>query len=176
MATQSLARLEELAKTLTETLFSNIGCLVAFQVSAHDARYLTWELDRDQVNEADLTSLPAHHCYVRATVGGEKLPTFSMALRPPDAGDQAVAASVRRRSGDYTKPRQEVATRLERELEKFISPFRQELEKSQATREAKEAQNPLSEGQKGRGKQKSRSKKQPKMAGEITSTGEEEEE
>ena len=97
MATQSLTRLEDLSRTLRETIFSNIGCLVSFQVSASDARYLTWELDRDQVTEEDLTSLPVHHCYVRATVGGDKLPTFSMALRPPDTGDETAAEAVLQR-------------------------------------------------------------------------------
>jgi hypothetical protein len=165
MATQSLARLEELGETLRETLFSNIGCLVAFQVSAHDARYLTWELDRDQVSEADLTSLPAHHCYVRATVGGEKLPTFSMALRPPEPGDPQVAAMVRSRADLYTRPRQEVATRLERELEKFISEYRQDLQQAQPAQEATEADNAASQGQKGRRKQRSHRKRQPTLAG-----------
>ena len=115
MATQSLTRLEDLSRTLRETVFSNIGCLVSFQVSASDARYLTWELDRDQVTEEDLTSLPVHHCYVRATVGGDKLPTFSMALRPPDEGDPKAAEAVLQRVSEYTLSREVVTTRLERE-------------------------------------------------------------
>ena len=100
MATQSLTRLEDLSRTLRETLFSNIGCLVAFQTSASDARYLTWELDRDQVTEEDLTSLPVHHCYVlhfflelerraewRGRVPGEA-PALSALLRQrPAVGD-----------------------------------------------------------------------------------------
>ena len=127
MATQSLTRLEDLSRTLRETVFSNIGCLVSFQVSASDARYLTWELDRDQVTEEDLTSLPVHHCYVRATVGGDKLPTFSMALRPPDEGDPKAAEAVLQRVSEYTLSREVVTTRLEREVEKHVAAFRKEL-------------------------------------------------
>ena len=128
MATQSLTRLEELSRTLRETVFSNIGCLVCFQVSASDARYLTWELDRDQVTEADLTSLPVHHCYVRATVGGDKLPTFSMALKPPEPGDPEAAEAVLRRVSEYTLGRDVVATRLEREVEKYVGAFRRHVQ------------------------------------------------
>ena len=128
MATQSLTRLEDLSRTLRETLFSNIGCLVSFQVSASDARYLTWELDRDQVTEEDLTSLPVHHCYVRATVGGDKLPTFSMALRPPYAGDTEAAEAVLQRVSEYTLSRSVVTTRLEEEAEKYVRAFRRDVQ------------------------------------------------
>ena len=128
MATQSLTRLEDLSRTLRETVFSNIGCLVSFQVSASDARYLTWELDGDQVTEEDLTSLPVHHCYVRATVGGDKLPTFSMALRPPDAGDPEAAEAVLRRVSEYTLSRSVVTTRLEEEVEKHVRAFRRDIQ------------------------------------------------
>ena len=128
MATQSLTRLEDLSRTLRETIFSNIGCLVSFQVSASDARYLTWELDRDQVTEEDLTSLPVHHCYVRATVGGDKLPTFSMALRPPDAGDETAAEAVLQRVSEYTLSRSVVTTRLEEEAEKYVRAFRRDVQ------------------------------------------------
>ena len=128
MATQSLTRLEDLSRTLRETIFSNIGCLVSFQVSASDARYLTWELDRDQVTEEDLTSLPVHHCYVRATVGGDKLPTFSMALRPPYAGNETAAEAVLQRVSEYTLSRSVVTTRLEEEAEKYVRAFRRDVQ------------------------------------------------
>ena len=128
MATQSLTRLEDLSRTLRETIFSNIGCLVSFQVSASDARYLTWELDRDQVTEEDLTSLPVHHCYVRATVGGDKLPTFSMALRLPYAGDTEAAEAVLQRVSEYTLSRSVVTTRLEEEAEKYVRAFRRDVQ------------------------------------------------
>ena len=135
MATQSLRRLDDLGETLRETLFANIGTLVAFQVSAYDARYLTWEFDRDEVTEADLTSLPTHHCYVRATVDGEKLPTFSMRLRPPEQGNAEVADAVRARAMTYTKARADIATRMERELEKYIREFREDLLQSAVERQ-----------------------------------------
>ena len=77
LATQSLAKLSDLSRTMQDTLLANIGCLAVFQVAGADARTLTWELGKDRVSEDDITSLPVHHCYVRATVGKERMP------RPP---------------------------------------------------------------------------------------------
>ena len=159
MATQSLTRLEDLSRTLRETLFSNIGCLVAFQTSASDARYLTWELDRDQVTEEDLTSLPVHHCYVRATVRGDKLPTFSMALKPPEPGDPEAADAVLQRMSEYTLGREAVTTRLEQKVERHVAAFRREI---------------AERGERSRKNQRSKGKHQPKTAGAEEVTHEDE--
>ena len=69
LATQSLAKLDDLSPTMRDTVLANVGCLAVFQVAASDARTLVWELGKDRVTEDDVTSLPVHHCYVRATVG-----------------------------------------------------------------------------------------------------------
>ena len=52
---------------------------------AADARQLVWELGKERVTEDDITSLPVHQCYVRATVGTERMDAFSMAVS--QAGD-----------------------------------------------------------------------------------------
>ena len=44
LATQSLAKLEDLSRTMQDTLLANVGCLAVFQVSGSDARRLVWEL------------------------------------------------------------------------------------------------------------------------------------
>ena len=87
---------------MQDTLLANIGCLAVFQVAGADARTLVWELDPDRVAAEDITSLPVHHCYVRATVGTERLPAFSLAVRPPSPGDPATAARLRAAMADYT--------------------------------------------------------------------------
>ena len=53
---------------MRDTLLANVGCLAVFQVAGNDARTLVWELGKERVTEDDITSLPVHHCYVRATV------------------------------------------------------------------------------------------------------------
>ena len=74
LATQSLAKLEDLSRTMQDTILANVGCLAVFQVAGSDARQLVWELGR--TGSARTTSCPwdVHHCYVRATVGTERMP------------------------------------------------------------------------------------------------------
>ena len=108
LVTQSLTALDDLSLTLRDVILANISSLVVFQVAAVDAQKLVWELGRDVITEADITSLPVHHCYVRVTVDGTRIPTFSMALRPPQEGDPLRAAAVRANSERYTLTAEEV--------------------------------------------------------------------
>ena len=102
LATQSLAKLDDLSRTMRDTLLANVGCLAVFQVAGNDARTLVWELGKERVTEDDITSLPVHHCYVRATVGKERMPAFSMMVRKPEEGDPAVASRIRAAASRYT--------------------------------------------------------------------------
>ena len=102
LATQSLAKLDDLSRTMRDTLLANVGCLAVFQVAGSDARTLVWELGKERVTEDDITSLPVHHCYVRATVGKERMPAFSMMVRKPEEGDPAAADRIREASLAYT--------------------------------------------------------------------------
>ncbi len=104
LATQSLAKLDDLSPTMRDTILANVGCLAVFQVSGSDARQLVWELGKDRVSEDDIVSLDVHHCYVRATVGTERMPAFSMRLLKPDAGDPSVAARIRADASAYLRP------------------------------------------------------------------------
>ena len=104
LATQSLAKLEDLSRTMRDTILANVGCLAVFQVAGSDARQLVWELGRDRVSEDDITSLDVHHCYVRATVGKERMPAFSMKLLEPQAGEPAMAARIRADAAAYLRP------------------------------------------------------------------------
>ena len=109
LATQSLAKLDDLSRTMQDTILANVGCLAVFQVSGSDARRLVWELGKDRVSEDDITSLPVHHCYVRATVGADRLPAYSMMVRKPEPGDPRVAARIRAEARDYTTRAGEIA-------------------------------------------------------------------
>ena len=109
LATQSLAKLDDLSRTMRDTLLANVGCLAVFQVAGNDARTLVWELGKDRVTEDDIVSLPVHHCYVRATVGTERMPAFSMMVRKPEEGDRDRADRIRRASSAYTVSAQQLA-------------------------------------------------------------------
>ena len=102
LATQSLAKLDDLSPTMRDTILANVGCLAVFQVAGSDARQLVWELGKDRVSEDDIVSLDVHHCYVRATVGTERMPAFSMMVSKPEDGDPAVAERIRSAAAAYT--------------------------------------------------------------------------
>ncbi len=102
LATQSLAKLDDLSPTMRDTILANVGCLAVFQVAGNDARQLVWELGKERVTEDDVTSLDVHHCYVRATVGKERMPAFSMMVRQPGDGDPEMAQRIRAAAAAYT--------------------------------------------------------------------------
>ena len=123
LATQGLAKLGDLSRTMQDSIMSNVGCLAVFQVAGNDARTLVWELGKDRVSEDDITSLPVHNCYVRATVEKERLPVFSMAVRKPEAGDPEVAARIRAATGGYATPVKEIAAG-QAESERLVEQYR----------------------------------------------------
>ena len=129
LATQSLAKLEDLSPTMRDTILANVGCLAVFQVSGSDARQLVWELGRDNVSEDDITSLLVHHCYVRATVGTERMPPFSMMVRRPEDGDPAVAQRIRAATTAYTLPARGLAALTEGDAdgEQKVNEYRRML-------------------------------------------------
>ena len=124
LATQSLAKLDDLSPTMRDTLLANVGCLAVFQVSGADARHLVWELGKDRVSEDDIVSLPVHYCYVRATVGTERMPAFSMMVRKPEEGHPDMAARIRATSSSYVTTEEEMATQ-QTEARKRVEAFRE---------------------------------------------------
>ncbi len=116
LATQSLAKLDELSPTLQETLLANVGCLAVFQASSADARRLMGELNRDRVSEEDIVSQQAHQCYMRTTSGGRRQTTFSVHVLGPEPGDPEMAARIRAGTAAYTTPMEQIA-KWESEIE-----------------------------------------------------------
>ena len=128
LATQSLAKLDDLSRTMRDTLLANVGCLAVFQVSGSDARQLVWELGKERVTEDDITSLPVHQCYVRATVGTERMDAFSMKVRKPEPGDAETAERIRAEAESYLTAASDMAER-EAGLQDLVEKYRQELER-----------------------------------------------
>ncbi|MCY4619114.1 MAG: type IV secretion system DNA-binding domain-containing protein [Chloroflexi bacterium] len=127
LATQSLRKLDDLSPTLRDTLLANVGCLCVFQVSGRDARELVWELGRERLTEDDIVGQPVHHCYVRASVGTERLPAFSMTVRKPEFGTPELAAQIRAAASEYTTPIDAIRAR-HLDLEELLDRFRKESE------------------------------------------------
>ena len=149
LATQSLAKLDDLSRTMRDTLLANVGCLAVFQVAGSDARQLVWELGKERVTKDDITSLPVHHCYVRATVGKERMPAFSMMVRKPEDGDPAVAAQIRSAASAYTLTAQDLED-SESANQKKVRDFKDraaDLEKDGGETEDKAASKDAPEGE-----------------------------
>ena len=127
LATQSLAKLDDLSRTMRDTLLANVGCLAVFQVAGNDARTLVWELGKERVTEDDIVSLPVHHCYVRATVGIERMPAFSMMVRKPEEGDAHAAGRIREAVSSYTLSAQDISF-ADAEAKKKVDEFRDRAE------------------------------------------------
>ena len=126
LATQSLAKLDDLSRTMRDTLLANVGCLAVFQVAGNDARTLVWELGKDRVTEDDITSLPVHHCYVRATVGKERMPAFSMMVRKPEEGAAGAAERIRADAESYLTAARDMDER-DAGLRDLVDKYRHEL-------------------------------------------------
>jgi hypothetical protein len=97
LATQSLARLEALDReyrgAFRAMVFANLDGLFAFHTSAEDARYLVPELG-EEIDVQDLVGLGEHQCYVKLSLAGERLPTFSVQLDPPPMVDPNLAQQL----------------------------------------------------------------------------------
>ena len=128
LATQSLAKLDDLSPTMRDTILANVGCLAVFQVAGSDARQLVWELGKERVTEDDITSLAVHNCYVRATVGKERMDAFSMMVRKPEDGDPETAARIRDEAERYLTAAREMDER-EAGLREPVEKYRGELER-----------------------------------------------
>ena len=128
LATQSLAKLDDLSRTMRDTLLANVGCLAVFQVSGSDARHLVWELGKERVSEDDITSLPVHQCYVRATVGTERMDAFSMKVAKPEEGDADTADRIVAEAESYLTAAKDMAER-DAGLQALVNKYREEIEK-----------------------------------------------
>jgi hypothetical protein len=94
LATQSLAYLDRLDRTLRATVLANIDHLFAFHMAGEDARLLH---ELEGITEEDITNLDDFQCYVKLSLGGHRLPVFSLNLDAPPQPDEEGARLVRLR-------------------------------------------------------------------------------
>ncbi len=155
LATQSLAKLDDLSRTMRDTLLANVGCLAVFQVAGNDARQLVWELGKERVTEDDITSLPVHQCYVRATVGTERMDAFSMKVAKPEPGDAGTTERIRDLAVNYITAAGDLERR-DAELQDLVDRYRAELEKLRSGQETPTAQSGGQSQEQARRKQRSK--------------------
>ena len=129
LATQTLSRLDRLTdaqrtRNLRASVFSNLDGLFAFHTSAEDAAYLAEELGGG-LDAQDLLELGHYQTYARLTDvrTGERLPTFSVQLDPPPAGDDHLAIRLARLSAEvYGRDALDVELDLQSAMERIRGP------------------------------------------------------
>ncbi len=160
LATQSLAKLDDLSRTMRDTILANVGCLAVFQVAGNDARQLVWELGKERVTEDDITSLPVHQCYVRATVGTERMDAFSMKVAKPEPGDADTAERIRDLAESYLTPASDIERR-DAEMQDLVDRYREELEKLRKAQDTETAESGGQSQEQARRKQRSKRDQNP---------------
>lgn len=127
MATQSLSRLDELGETMRDSILANVAGMAVFQVNAIDAKRLLPELRSPYMEEADVTGLSVHHCYVRMRHDGDVMAPVSMVVFPPFRGDGVVLTRVKESTSRYTRVTRDVLTEFNAGVEEQVKDFRQEI-------------------------------------------------
>ena len=134
VATQSLASLDILGDTMREDVLANSALLVTFQTNALDAKRLLPELRSEYLEEADVTGLPVHHCFVRLIGEGEVDPPFTMEVLPPLDGDPRIEEVIKHGTRRYTRSREEVLSELNATVGERVKHFRAQIRERLRTR------------------------------------------
>ena len=104
LATQGLAKLGDLSRTMQDSIMSNVGCLAVFQVAGNDARTLVWELGKDRKPEAGDPKVAAG---IRAATAGYATPVKEIAAGQAESErlvEQYRAAIAALERGNKTPP------------------------------------------------------------------------
>ncbi|GHO56110.1 type IV secretory system conjugative DNA transfer family protein [Ktedonobacter robiniae] len=94
LATQSLAQLDVIDRSLRPTVFANSDHLFVFTLAGEDAYLLRHELGH-LLSPEDVTNLPDYTCYARWSLNGQRLPFFSLTLDLPPSGNGEKAERLR---------------------------------------------------------------------------------
>ena len=129
MATQSLSRLDELGMTMRDAILANVAGLAVFQVNAVDAERIMPELRSPYLEEADVTGLPVHHCYMRMRSGGKVQAPFTMEVLPPFAGDDLALKAIMEGTFAYSRNKEQVVSEFNAVVEKRNEAFRKDIRK-----------------------------------------------
>ena len=82
-----------------------------------------------------------HQCYVRATVGTERMDAFSMEVRKPEEGDGNTAARIRTGTAVYTVSKKQ-ADYADAEGKKKVGDYHKGVEELEESDDQGEAEEP----------------------------------
>ena len=150
MATQSLSRLDELGLTMRDSILANVAGMAVFQVNAVDAERLLPELRSPYLEEADVTGLPVHQCYMRMRSDGKVQAPFTMEVLPPFAGDDLALKAIMEGTYGYSRDTTQVIAESSADVEERVKTFRQDIARRAGSSERDQADSDKQEPDKGR--------------------------
>lgn len=102
-----------------QSVFGNVGTLIAFRVAEADASGFLEPLLSLYFDARDLTNLPNWQAAVRTTAAGQVMPPFTLStFKPSQASRGGTAQEIRKRSQSlYGTPRAMVEEEISRSLE-----------------------------------------------------------
>ncbi len=109
VAHQFIAQLDE---NIKDSVFGNVGSIVAFRVGQDDAQFLEQQF-QPVFTANDLMNIPNRQAYARILAGGTPTKPFSIATNAPQAPDPArVAAYIEESYARYGRPREEIEAEI----------------------------------------------------------------
>lgn len=118
LATQTLAQLDAVDRTLRPSVLANVDTLMVFQISAQDAVDLSYELD-GIVEVADIINLDRFQCYLKTVAGNKRLPVLLVNLLPPLEGEGDMALAVQQQMSHYTLGADEIQRSLSQHMAEY---------------------------------------------------------
>ncbi|MBR2543148.1 type IV secretion system DNA-binding domain-containing protein [Candidatus Saccharibacteria bacterium] len=107
----------QMAETVRDAVFGNVGTTISFRVSADDAPILVKQFE-PTFGESDIIQLNNRHFVISMIIDGEKVPAFSATTLsiPPSPGDnfEAIVAHSRDK---FARPRLEVEDEIRETIE-----------------------------------------------------------
>jgi hypothetical protein len=115
MAHQFISQLEEKTR---ESVFGNVGSIVAYRVGSEDGEFLEKQF-APVFSARDLTTIDNYHAYVRMLANGSPVKPFNILTNRPPEGDRAKAETLKELSYmTYGQDRAEVEGKI---MEKFAA-------------------------------------------------------
>jgi hypothetical protein len=127
--------ISQMSDTVRESVFGNVGTLLAFRVSADDATKISKQFE-PQFEPADIISMNNRHFVVNMIIGGEKTQPFSgVTLALPPRQDSHLEEIMAHTRENYSKPRlvveQEIADKIDIPLELHSKTQRRVLRRAE---------------------------------------------
>lgn len=106
----------QLTEKIRDSVFGNVGSVIAFRVGADDAETLVKQFE-PVFEKNDLLNIDNRQAYVRLLINGATSSPFNIKTYPPARGSAEIAVHIKENSlATYGRPREEIETDILRRL------------------------------------------------------------